>query len=132
MPIRRYKPTSPGRRFMTVDTFEDITRSEPERSLLAPLKKNGGRNNYGRITTPHKGGGHKRRHRATGFKRDKTGAPANGPHHAYAPSRSARTPPRSSRTAPRPCASCAPTVSSKRCGCCATAARSSPDSGSRP
>ena len=63
MPIRRYKPTSPGRRFMSVSTFEEITKSTPEKSLLAPVTKKGGRNNNGRITTRHQGGGHKRRYR---------------------------------------------------------------------
>ena len=53
MPVRRYKPTSPGRRFMTVSTFEEVTKSEPEKSLLAPLSKKGGRNSNGRITTRH-------------------------------------------------------------------------------
>jgi large subunit ribosomal protein L2 len=90
MGIKRFKPTSPGRRFMTVDTFEDITRSEPERSLIAPLKKNGGRNSYGRITTRHKGGGHKRRYRIIDFKRDKDGVPAKVAHIEYDPNRSAR------------------------------------------
>jgi len=90
MGIKRFKPTSPGRRFMTVDTFEDITRSEPERSLVAPLKKNGGRNGYGRITTRHKGGGHKRRYRIIDFKRDKDGVPAKVAHIEYDPNRSAR------------------------------------------
>ena len=90
MGIKRFKPTSPGRRFMTVDTFEDITRSEPERSLVAPLKKNGGRNSYGRITTRHKGGGHKRRYRVIDFKRDKDGVPAKVAHVEYDPNRSAR------------------------------------------
>jgi large subunit ribosomal protein L2 len=90
MGIKRFKPTSPGRRFMTVDTFEDITRSEPERSLLAPLTKNGGRNNYGRITTRHKGGGHKRRYRVIDFKRDKDAVPAKVAHIEYDPNRSAR------------------------------------------
>ena len=90
MGIKRFKPTSPGRRFMTVDTFEDVTRSEPERSLVAPLKKNGGRNSYGRITTRHKGGGHKRRYRIIDFKRDKDGVPAKVAHIEYDPNRSAR------------------------------------------
>ncbi len=90
MGIKRFRPTSPGRRFMTVETFEDITRSEPERSLVAPLKKNGGRNNYGRITTRHQGGGHKRRYRIIDFKRDKDGVPAKVAHIEYDPNRSAR------------------------------------------
>ena len=61
MALKRYKPTSPGRRFQTVSDFAEITKSEPEKSLLAPLSKKGGRNNNGRITTRHQGGGHKRR-----------------------------------------------------------------------
>ena len=72
MPIRRYKPTSPGRRFMSVSTFEEVTKSEPEKSLLAPLTKKGGRNANGRITTRHQGGGHKRRYRIIDFKRRRT------------------------------------------------------------
>jgi len=90
MGIKRFKPTSPGRRFMTVDTFEDVTRSEPERSLVAPLKRNGGRNSYGRITTRHQGGGHKRRYRVIDFKRDKDAVPAKVAHIEYDPNRSAR------------------------------------------
>ncbi|MEN6486196.1 MAG: 50S ribosomal protein L2, partial [Syntrophobacteraceae bacterium] len=61
MGIRKVNPTSPGRRFQTYSTFEEITKSEPERSLLQPLKKTGGRNSYGRVTAWQKGGGHKRR-----------------------------------------------------------------------
>ena len=78
MPIRRYKPTSPGRRFMSVSTFEEITKRSPEKSLLEPVTKKGGRNNNGRITTRHQGGGHKRRFRAIDFKRTKDGVPAKG------------------------------------------------------
>ena len=63
MAIRKYKPTTPGRRASSVSEFEEITRSTPEKSLLRPLTKTGGRNNYGRITTRHIGGGHKRRYR---------------------------------------------------------------------
>jgi large subunit ribosomal protein L2 len=88
--IKKYRPTSPGRRFMTTETFEDITRTEPERSLLAPLPKRGGRNNNGRITTRHQGGGHKRRYRIIDFKRDKDGVPAKVAHIEYDPNRSAR------------------------------------------
>ena len=69
MAIRRYKPTSPGRRFMSVSAFDEITKSEPEKSLLEPVKRKGGRNNYGRITTRHQGGGHKRMYRVIDFKR---------------------------------------------------------------
>jgi len=90
MGIKKFKPTSPGRRFMTVETFEDVTRDTPERSLVAPLKRNGGRNNYGRITTRHQGGGHKRRYRIIDFKRDKDGVPARVAHIEYDPNRSAR------------------------------------------
>ena len=90
MPIRRYKPTSPGRRFMSVSTFEEITKTEPEKSLLAPLTKKGGRNNNGRITTRHQGGGHKRRFRVIDFKRVKDGVPAKVAAIEYDPNRSAR------------------------------------------
>src|SRR5690349_13135885 len=90
MPIRRYKPTSPGRRFMSVSTFEEITKSEPEKSLLEPLKKSGGRNHYGRITRRHQGGGHKRRYRIVDFKRTKDGIPAKVAAIEYDPNRSAR------------------------------------------
>ena len=76
MPIKKYNPTSPARRFMTVSTFEEITRKAPEKSLLAPLNKKGGRNSYGRITVRHHGGGAKRKYRIIDFKRDKDGIPA--------------------------------------------------------
>src|SRR5881392_2065143 len=90
MPIRRYKPTSAGRRFMSVSTFEEITKTEPEKSLLAPLSKKGGRNVHGRITTRHQGGGHKRRYRIIDFKRTKDGIPAKVAAIEYDPNRSAR------------------------------------------
>src|SRR3954452_14481509 len=90
MPIRRYKPTPPGRRFMSVSTFEEITKTEPEKSLLEPIKKKGGRNSYGRITQRHQGGGHKRRYRTIDFKRLKDGIPAKVAAIEYAPNRSAR------------------------------------------
>jgi large subunit ribosomal protein L2 len=90
MPIRKYKPTSAGRRFMTVSTFEEITKSEPEKSLVEPLTKKGGRNNKGRITTRHQGGGHKRRYRVIDFKRGKDGVPAKVAAIEYDPNRSAR------------------------------------------
>ena len=90
MPIRRYKPTSAGRRFMSVSTFEEITKSEPEKTLLAPLSKKGGRNGNGRITTRHQGGGHKRRYRIIDFKRRKDGVPAKVASIEYDPNRSAR------------------------------------------
>ena len=90
MPIRKYKPTSAGRRFMTVSTFEEITKTEPEKSLVEPLKKTGGRNSYGRITRRHQGGGHKRRYRIIDFKRTKDGVPAKVAAIEYDPNRSAR------------------------------------------
>ena len=90
MPLRKYKPTSPGRRFRTVSTFEEITKKEPENSLLRPLKKTGGRNVNGRITTRHQGGGHKRRYRVIDFKRTKDGVPAKVAAIEYDPNRSAR------------------------------------------
>ena len=90
MPVRKFKPTSPGRRFMSVSTFEEITKSKPEKSLTEKLTKNGGRNNYGRITTRHQGGGHKRRYRVIDFKRTKDGVPAKVAAIEYDPNRSAR------------------------------------------
>src|SRR3954452_6090571 len=90
MPVRKFKPTSPGRRFMSVSTFEEVTKKEPEKSLLEPVKKSGGRNNNGRITTRHRGGGHKRRYRVVDFKRLKDGVPAKVAAVEYDPNRSAR------------------------------------------
>jgi large subunit ribosomal protein L2 len=90
MPIKVYKPTSPGRRGMTVTTFDEITRTTPERSLLRPLRKRAGRNAQGRITVRHRGGGHKRRYRVIDFKRDKFGVPARVDSIEYDPNRSAR------------------------------------------
>jgi large subunit ribosomal protein L2 len=90
MPVRKFKPTSPGRRFMSVSTFEEITKTEPEKSLLEPVTKKGGRNNNGRITTRHQGGGHKRRYRIVDFKRQKDGVPAKVASIEYDPNRSAR------------------------------------------
>jgi large subunit ribosomal protein L2 len=89
VPTRRFKPTSPGRRFMTVSDFAEITKSEPEKSLVESVKKTGGRNNRGRITTRHKGGGHKRRYRVIDFKRVKDGVPAKVAAIEYDPNRSA-------------------------------------------
>jgi large subunit ribosomal protein L2 len=89
VPTRRFKPTSPGRRFMTVSDFAEITKSEPEKSLVESVKKTGGRNNRGRITTRHKGGGHKRRYRVIDFKRAKDGVPAKVAAIEYDPNRSA-------------------------------------------
>jgi large subunit ribosomal protein L2 len=90
MPVKIYKPTSPGRRGMSVSTFEEITRIQPEKSLLAPLKRKSGRNNQGRITTRHRGGGHKRQYRLVDFKRDKHGIPATVMTVEYDPNRTAR------------------------------------------
>ncbi|MDH5752194.1 MAG: 50S ribosomal protein L2, partial [Deltaproteobacteria bacterium] len=90
MAIRRYKPTSPGRRGMSVSSFEEITTSTPERTLLRPLKKKGGRNNQGRISVRHRGGGHKRRYRVVDFKRDKLGVPGRVDTIEYDPNRNAR------------------------------------------
>ncbi len=90
MPIRIYKPTSPGRRGMTVSTFEEITRTRPERSLVRPKKSTAGRNNQGRITSRHRGGGAKRRYRLIDFKRNKLGVPAKVFSIEYDPNRSAR------------------------------------------
>lgn len=89
MPIRKYKPTSPARREMTVSTFQEITAVEPEKSLLAPLSKTAGRNNQGKITTRHHGGGHKRQYRIIDFKRNKDGIPGRVATIEYDPNRSA-------------------------------------------
>ncbi|MBD2844721.1 50S ribosomal protein L2 [Paenibacillus sp. IB182496] len=88
MPIKKYKPTSPARRAMSVSTFEEITTSTPEKSLLAPLHKKAGRNNQGKITVRHQGGGHKRKYRIIDFKRNKDGVPASVATIEYDPNRS--------------------------------------------
>ncbi|MCT1460121.1 50S ribosomal protein L2 [Aestuariimicrobium sp. p3-SID1156] len=91
MGIRKYKPTTPGRRGSSVSDFVEVTRSTPEKSLLAPKPKTGGRNNTGRITTRHIGGGHKQAYRIIDFKRyDKDGVPAKVAHIEYDPNRTAR------------------------------------------
>lgn len=90
MPVKTYKPTSPGRRGMTGSTFEEITRTKPERNLLRPLRKRAGRNMYGRITVRHRGGGHKRQYRLIDFRRDKTDVSAQVTSIEYDPNRSAR------------------------------------------
>jgi large subunit ribosomal protein L2 len=90
MGVKDFRPTSAARRFMTVSDFAEITRSEPERSLVVKLQKHGGRNNRGRITTRHHGGGHKRRYRLIDFRRDKTGVPGFVAEIEYDPNRSAR------------------------------------------
>lgn len=89
MPIRKFNPTSPARRFMTVSTFEEITKTEPEKSLLEPLRKKGGRNSYGRITVRHQGGGAKQKYRIIDFKRDKDGIKAKVAAIEYDPNRTA-------------------------------------------
>jgi large subunit ribosomal protein L2 len=90
MAIRKLKPITPGTRFYSVSTFEEVTKSTPEKSLVAPLKKTGGRNNTGRITSRHRGGGHKRRYRIIDFKRNKHGINATVEAIEYDPNRSAR------------------------------------------
>ena len=90
MAIRKLKPNTPGTRFMTIPAFEEITKSEPEKSLTISLRKSGGRNNLGRVTARHRGGGHKRKLRIIDFKRDKFGIPAKVYSIEYDPNRSAR------------------------------------------
>jgi len=90
VPLKIYKPTSPGRRGMTGATFEEITKTKPEKSLLRPLKKKAGRSNQGRITVRHRGGGAKRMYRIIDFKRDKLGIPGEVAAIEYDPNRSAR------------------------------------------
>jgi large subunit ribosomal protein L2 len=90
MPVRKYKPTTPGRRGASVSSFEELTRATPEKSLVDKGRKKAGRNNKGRITTRHQGGGAKRRFRRVDFRRDKDGVPARVAHIEYDPNRSAR------------------------------------------
>ncbi|MGI5939116.1 MAG: 50S ribosomal protein L2 [Thermoleophilia bacterium] len=90
MAIKNYKPTSPGRRFAATPAFREITKSRPEKALTRPVKRKGGRNNNGRITTRHQGGGHKRRYRVIDFKRDKDGVPGRVASIEYDPNRSCR------------------------------------------
>ena len=87
MPVKKFKPTTPSRRQMTVSTFEEVTTSTPEKSLLAPLSKTAGRNNQGKITTRHHGGGHKRKYRIIDFKRTKDGIPGRVATIEYDPNR---------------------------------------------
>ncbi len=89
MAIKKYNPTSPGRRNMSVNTYEEVTKTEPEKSLLEPVKKKAGRNNTGRITVRHQGGGSKRKYRIIDFKRDKDGVPAKVVGIEYDPNRTA-------------------------------------------
>ncbi len=90
MGVKKFKPTSPGRRGMTGSDFAEVTRSKPERSLVSSMRKKGGRNNRGRITVRHRGGGHKRRYRMIDFRRDKTEVPGKVVSVEYDPNRSAR------------------------------------------
>jgi large subunit ribosomal protein L2 len=90
MAIKKYKPTTPSRRGMSGHGFEEITKDKPERSLLTPQRKRGGRNAYGRVTVRHRGGGHKRQLRTVDFKRDKRGIPARVAAIEYDPNRTAR------------------------------------------
>lgn len=90
MAVKKYKPTSPGRRGMTSSTFEEITKSKPERTLVKPLRKRAGRNHFGRITVRHRGGGHRRKIRMVDFKRNKHNIPARVAAIEYDPNRSAR------------------------------------------
>ena len=89
MAIRKFNPTSPARRFMTVSTFEELSKVAPEKSLLEPLKKHSGRNSYGRITVRHRGGGNRTKYRVVDFKRNKDGMNANVMTIEYDPNRSA-------------------------------------------
>ncbi|HEX9387625.1 MAG TPA: 50S ribosomal protein L2 [Anaerolineales bacterium] len=90
MAVKKYKPVTPGTRNMTGHTFEEITKSKPERALLVPLRKSGGRNSYGRVTVRHRGGGHRRFIRVIDFKRDKRDIPAKVAAIEYDPNRTAR------------------------------------------
>lgn len=90
MPVKKFRPLTPSLRFKTVSSFADVTRSEPEKSLVEPLKKTGGRNNLGRLTSRHRGGGHKRAYRRIDFRREKIGVAAQVKGIEYDPNRSAR------------------------------------------
>jgi large subunit ribosomal protein L2 len=90
MAVKKYKPTTPGQRGMTGYTFEEVTKDTPERSLLKPLRRSGGRNSYGRVTVRHRGGGHRRHIRVVDFKREKHGIPARVAAIEYDPNRTAR------------------------------------------
>ncbi len=90
MAIRKRKPTSPGRRFQSTSDYSELTRTEPEKSLVEPKPRKAGRNNYGRLTTRHQGGGNKNRYRVIDFKRNKDGVPAKVAHVEYDPNRNAR------------------------------------------
>src|SRR5215208_8065054 len=90
MALKQFNPTTPGRRFMTALTFDEITKAKPEKSLTEPIKKTGGRDNRGRITVRFIGGGHKQRYRTVDFRREKSGVPAKVAAIEYDPNRSAR------------------------------------------
>lgn len=90
MALKQFKPTSPGRRYLTVSTFEEVTKKEPEKSLTTPIKRTGGRNAQGKVTMRHVGGGHKRAYRIIDFKRDKAEVPGKVTAIEYDPNRSAR------------------------------------------
>ncbi len=90
MATKQYKPTSPGRRFMITSTYEEVTKGKPEKSLLAPRTKSGGRNSHGRVTSFNRGGGNKRRYRIIDFKRQKDGVPAKVAAIEYDPNRTCR------------------------------------------
>ncbi len=90
MPVRKYKPTTPGRRGSSVSSFDELTRAKPEKSLVAKGREKAGRNNKGRVTMRHQGGGNKRRYRVVDFRRNKDGVPAKVAHIEYDPNRSAR------------------------------------------
>jgi large subunit ribosomal protein L2 len=89
MPVKKFRPVTPTRRYQTVNSFEEVTRSTPEKALTAPLAKSGGRNNQGRMTMRRRGGGHKRRYRVIDFRRDKVGVPGKVLAIEYDPNRSA-------------------------------------------
>src|SRR5450830_171410 len=90
MPLRKLKPTTAATRYYSISTFEEITKTKPEKSLLGPMKKSGGRNSYGRVTSRHRGGGHKRRYRIIDFKRDKHNILAKVTSIEYDPNRATR------------------------------------------
>lgn len=90
MALKQYKPVTPTRRYMTTSDFSELSKVKPEKSLLEPLKKTGGRNHYGRVTMRHRGGGHKRKYRIIDFKRNKANIPAKVASIEYDPNRSAR------------------------------------------
>ena len=90
MSVKTYNPTSPGRRFQTTSTFEEVTRSRPEKTLVVKLNQSGGRNNRGKITVRYRAGWHKKKYRVIDFKRDKAGVPAKVAHIEYDPNRTAR------------------------------------------